>query len=112
LRRVGGKVVPEYTLHLGGGVDGKGAVFGRQVVKLPARRVPDALLRLLSLYEAKKQPNEPALAFFRRVSQEEVRAAVADFVKMDEATATPEDYLDLGSTTEFMVETGEGECAT
>ena len=82
MRRVGGKVVPEYTLHLGGGVDGTGATFGRQVVKLPARRVADALVRLLKLYDAQKQAGEKALAFFRRVSDLEVKAAVADLTKL------------------------------
>src|SRR4029453_18918339 len=51
MRRVGGQAVPEYQLHLGGGISGQGAVFGRQIVKVPARRVPDAVLRLLLLYQ-------------------------------------------------------------
>jgi sulfite reductase beta subunit-like hemoprotein len=110
MRRVGGKVVPEYTLHLGGGVDGGGATFGRQVVKLPARRVPEALRRLLALYDTKKQDGEGAVAFFRRLPDAEVKALVADLTKMD-ADAPAEDFRDLGSEIAFMVETGEGECA-
>src|SRR4029077_11260297 len=54
MRRVGTKVVPEYTLHLGGGIDGSGATFGRQVVKLPARRIGDTVVRLLELYQKEK----------------------------------------------------------
>ena len=110
MRRVGGKVVPEYTLHLGGGIDGNGAVFGRQVVKLPARRVPEGLVALLRLYQAKKQPGERALAFFRRVTDAEVKEAVAALVKLDEASRA-EDFLDNGSEDTFMVRTRDGECA-
>jgi sulfite reductase beta subunit-like hemoprotein len=111
IRRVGGRVIPEYTLHLGGGVSGEGAVFGRQVVKLPARRAPEALLVLLRLYEAQRLPGESARAFFRRVDESQVKAAVAELTKIDEQSATPDDYLDIGDTKEFEVNTGEGECA-
>jgi sulfite reductase (NADPH) hemoprotein beta-component len=111
MRRVGGKVVPEYTLHLGGGIDGDGAKFGRQVVKLPARRVPEALLRLLHLYEERREPGERALTFFRRVGEDEVKAAVAELTRLDDKSA-PEDFLDLGSEQTFVVATGPGECAT
>jgi sulfite reductase beta subunit-like hemoprotein len=111
MRRVGGKVVPEYTLHLGGGIDGAGATFGRQVVKLPARRVPAALLRLLHLYDERREPGETALAFFRRIGDDEVKGAVAELMRLD-ASSPPEDFLDHGSATTFEVATGPGECAT
>ncbi len=111
MRRVGGKVVPEYTLHLGGGIDEKGATFGRQVVKVPARRVPDALVRLLHLFEAKRNPGERAVDFFRRVPDTEVKEAVAELAKVDESTAGPELFFDNGEDKAFTVHTGEGECA-
>lgn len=111
MRRVGGRIVPEYTLHLGGGIDAEGAKFGRTVVKIPARRVPDALSKLLALYDAEKQPGEPAREFFRRVPDDVVKGAVAELMKIDEATAAPEDFLDLGDNGEFVVKTGPGECA-
>jgi sulfite reductase (NADPH) hemoprotein beta-component len=111
MRRVGGRVVPEYTLHLGGGVDGAGATFGRQALKVPARRVPEALIRLLTLFQRERREGEPVLAFFRRVDEDTVREVVADLSKIDEATATPEDFLDLGDAHEFEVKTGPGECA-
>lgn len=112
MRRVGGKVVPEYTLHLGGGVDGQGATFGRQLAKIPARRVPEALSRLLSLYLQERRRDEPALAFFRRIKEADVQAALADLVHIDETSARPEDFLDLGDAEEFVVATGPGECAS
>ncbi len=112
MRRVGGRVLPEYTLHLGGGVDGGGATFGRAFAKVPARRTPDALIKLLELYLAERQAGEDALAFFRRVPEETVKAALADLSSVEEATASPEDFLDLGDDKEFAVSTGPGECAT
>lgn len=112
IRRVGGRIVPEYTLHLGGGIDEQGATFGRAALKVPARRVPDAVVRLLRLYEERRDPGERARDFFRRIPDTDVRAAVAELLRIDEATATPDDFLDLGDAKSFEVATGPGECAS
>jgi sulfite reductase (ferredoxin) len=111
LRRVDGKTIPEYQLHLGGGIDLGGASFGRQVVKLPARRVPEAVAQLLALYEKEKREGEAALAFFRRVDAEAVKAHLLPLSEFDPATAKPEEYLDHGDDQPFVVAIGAGECA-
>ena len=111
MRRVGGQAVPEYELHLGGGIDGNGATFGRRLAKFPARRVPLAVVRLLELWKRDKQEGESALAFFRRVDPQALKTAVADLSTIDEKTASPEDYLDNGDDKPFVVAIGEGECA-
>jgi sulfite reductase beta subunit-like hemoprotein len=111
LRRVDGKTIPEYQLHLGGGLDENGAVFGRQVVKVPARRIPEAVAQLLALYEKERQEGEAPLAFFRRVDEKTVKAALAHLTDFDPGTAKPEEYLDLGDEQPFVVAIGQGECA-
>lgn len=112
VKRVGDGIVPVYQLHLGGGVDAGGARFGRQIVKVPARRVSDAVLRLLDLFGEKRAPGESADAFFRRVSDEDVRARLEDLSAIDESSATPEDFADLGQKEAVKVELGPGECAS
>ena len=82
------------------------------MVKLPARRVGKAVERLLRLYLDHREPGEEALDYFRRVEDSVVKEAVADLTKLDEESATPEDFLDLGQTEEFVVAIGAGECAT
>ena len=111
MRRVGGVAVPEYQLHLGGGIGRDGATFGRQIVKLPARRVPDAVVRLLELYQKERTEGEAPLAYFRRVEPEAVKRAVADLAAFDAATAKAEDWLDHGDEQPFKVAIGQGECA-
>jgi len=111
MRRVGGVAVPEYQLHLGGGIGREGATFGRQIVKLAARRVPDAVLRLLELYKNERNEGEAPLAYFRRVEPETVKRAVADLAEFDAATAKAEDWLDHGDEQPFKVAIGQGECA-
>jgi sulfite reductase beta subunit-like hemoprotein len=111
VRRVGGQAAPEYQLHLGGGIDKYGATFGRQVAKVPARRVPEAVVRLLELYQKEKTGDEKALDYFRRVDGARVKDALAS-LQLDEKTAAPEDYLDNGDEIPFKVAIGQGECAT
>jgi sulfite reductase beta subunit-like hemoprotein len=110
-RRLGTKMVPAYQLHLGGGANEGGAVFGRQPVKIPAARVADAVVRLLALYRDQRNPGEEALAFFRRVDIEVVKARLADLAGITPETARPADYQDLGTNVDFQLHTGEGECA-
>jgi hypothetical protein len=86
-------------------------VFGRQIVKVPARRVPAAVLRLLELYAQERSDGEQPLAFFRRVEPDVVKRAVADLAEFDAATAKPEEWLDHGDETPFKVAIGQGECA-
>lgn len=107
-KTVNGTAIPVYQLHLGGGVDARGARFGRQVVKIVARRVPDAVVALLRLFDAERNEGETPQAFFERIDGKRIVAALGDLV-----TAAPreEEAADIGETTGFLVQTGAGECA-
>lgn len=107
-KNVGDGAVPVYQLHLGGGVDERGARFGRQVVKIVARRVPEAVVRLLRFYEAERTANETAAAFFERIDGKRVVAALGELVT-DAAAA--DERADVGESAGFLVHSGEGECA-
>ena len=111
-KHVNGRLVPVYQMFLGGGVDGEGAHFGRRSAKIPARRIPEALTRLLALYRDEKQDDESALTFFRRVEPERIDTTLADLTALDPENLDPEDYQDVGSDEPFQLEAGEGECAS
>lgn len=111
VRRLGDKLVPQYHLTIGGGIDGEGASFGRLVGKVPARRVPEAIDRLVAHFDAKRTGEETPRAFFRRLPLDEAKGLVADLLEISEATAKPDDFIDLGSTTAFEVVAMDGECA-
>jgi sulfite reductase (NADPH) hemoprotein beta-component len=111
-RKVGGKAVPQYFVLLGGGVSSGGARFGRLAAKIPARRVPAALDRLVALYRAERDGVEDAAAFFARVDPARARAALADLAELAPEDLTPQDLVDLGERAEFRPETSEGECAS
>jgi sulfite reductase beta subunit-like hemoprotein len=106
-KTVGDTTYPVYQLHLGGGVDASGARFGRQVVKVIARRVPDAVVTLLRLYKSERADGESPADFFRRVDPKRVVAALGDLL----APPDPVESRDIGQDEGFLVRTGAGECA-
>jgi sulfite reductase beta subunit-like hemoprotein len=111
VRRLGSRVVPQYFLMVGGAVDDEGASFGRIAAKIPARRMPDAVERLIGVYRAEGRPGETATAFFKRVEVSRVKEAVADLERLTPEDAVPADFMDLGDVTEFKVEAMDGECS-
>jgi sulfite reductase (NADPH) hemoprotein beta-component len=112
VRRVGAKAVPQYFVMVGGGATSSGAAFGRLAAKVPVRRIPEAVDRLIGLYAREKQEAESAPAFFQRIPLERVKALIADLERLDARDATPEDFIDLGEAAEFAPEVLDGECAT
>lgn len=116
LRKIAGRALPVYHLSIGGGVFSEGgserARFGRLVGKLPARRGPQAVDRLLALWRRERRSPEESLAeFYARIEVEPVRAALADLLEIDEHGATEADFTDLGQQTPFVIADGESECA-
>jgi len=112
LRKVDGKAVPQYFIQIGGGIDPERTTFGRLAAKVPARRAPMALDRLVRLYAAEKQNGETPLSFFRRLEVSRVKTLLADLEAMSAADAGQDDFIDLAETTAFRPETMDGECAT
>jgi sulfite reductase beta subunit-like hemoprotein len=114
VRKLGGRPVPQYFVTVGGGPEangGDGVRFGRLAAKIPARRMTQALERLIALYGAERRPGESATAFFMRVDVARVKELLADLEKMTLAETIPEDFIDLAETAEFNPEIQEGECA-
>ena len=111
VRRLGSRVVPQYFVMVGGAVDDQGASFGRIAAKVPARRMPEVLERLIAVYRAERRADESATAFFKRVELARVKEAIADLERLTPEDAVPADFVDLGEVTEFKVEAMDGECS-
>jgi len=105
----GNVTVPVYQLHLGGSVDEHGARFGRQVIKIIARRVPEAVVLLMKLYETDRKDGERPRQFFQRVDPKRVTAALASLAGPPGEGA--EETADIGETRGFVVDLKDGECA-
>src|SRR5919197_5036559 len=60
VRRLGSRAAPQYFVMVGGGVDEAGASFARLAAKIPARRIPVAVERLIHLYSCERSGGESA----------------------------------------------------
>jgi sulfite reductase (NADPH) hemoprotein beta-component len=112
VRRVGSRAVPQYFVMVGGGISNEGAAFAKLAAKIPARRIPEAVERLIALYAREHGEQETAQAFFGRVALDTVKAELADLERLTAADASADDYVDLGETGDFAPVVMEGECAT
>ena len=72
VRRIGSRAVPQYFVMVGGGAAGREATFARTAAKIPARRLPEAVERLIALY-AREHPGKSAPEFFARLDLARVR---------------------------------------
>jgi sulfite reductase (NADPH) hemoprotein beta-component len=111
VRRIEGKPVPQYFVMVGGGTTDAGATFARTAAKVPARRIPEVVERLINFYDTKKSEGESAIAFFQRVDVPQVKALLNDLEQMSPETATADDFVDLAETGQFAPEVMEGECS-
>jgi sulfite reductase (NADPH) hemoprotein beta-component len=111
MRRVGGRAVPQYFVMVGGGTTEYGATFARTAAKIPARRIPEVVERLIAMYTKEKNQGESAPAFFQRVDLGRVTAALQDLQKLTPEDAVPLDFVDLAETVEFAPEVMDGECS-
>ena len=111
VRRVGSRAVPQYFVMVGGGTTDRGASFARLAAKIPVRRIPEVVERLLDLYTRERNAGESAPTFFARVDVAHVSAVLADLQQITAADAVPLDFVDLAETAEFTPEVMDGECS-
>ena len=111
VRRVAGRAVPQYFVMVGGGIVDGGAAFARLAAKIPARRVPEAIERLIALYARERGAGETATAFYGRVGLDVVKSALRDLEQFPAGDPAPEDFIDLAEEAVFAPEVLEGECS-
>ncbi len=112
-RKINERLVPHFQLLLGGGTTEERAEFGRSVLKLPARRIPDAVVRILEHYRKDRQSEqEPFRTFVARVGLEYWKSALEEFTILPTYEQAVDAYRDWGTDTDFTLGgMGPGECA-
>jgi sulfite reductase beta subunit-like hemoprotein len=111
--RVGDRTVPAYIAHVGGRYEGGEVAYGERVkVRLPAKRVPEAVERWIRLYESERQEGEPFNDFVDRVGPEPFAEAATDLsLPIELNLENLQHFIDWNRTDPYAVERGEGECA-
>ncbi len=104
-----GKVLPAMQIVLGGGVDpdGKGYI-AEKVIKLPTKRIPDALRILLDEYE-----QEDHGLYFNDFVRQHGKRHFYDRLKelANTENLTDRDFVDWGNEGAYQRAIGVGECA-
>ncbi|MDX6698119.1 MAG: hypothetical protein QOE65_1516 [Solirubrobacteraceae bacterium] len=111
--KVGDKTVPAYVAHIGGRYEGGEVVYGTRLkVRLPSKRVPDAVERWLRDYESGHTEGEEFNDYAERVGAAHFEEVVRDLSLPPEFTLeTMQVFVDWNRSVPFEVIRGEGECA-
>ena len=115
--KVGEHTIPAYVAHIGGAygpASGGEIHYGTRLkVRLPAKRVPDAVERWLKLYEAQRADDgEEFNAFAARVGTKVFEDEVRDLaMPVQFGVDTINTFIDWTKDVPFAVVRGEGECA-
>ena len=118
--RIGTSMSPTYTMLFGGSAGEQGEL-GRAVMRVPAKRVVDAILKIIESYRAERAVDETLHQWVVKVSKgqgtggiktlEDVKALLAPVVQLPPAEEDPDAYRDFGSDSKFTAKTARGECA-
>lgn len=103
-------VLPAMQIVLGGGVDADGKGFvAEKVIKIPTRRVPDALRTILADYEEQGEQGEYFNTYYYRLGK---RYFYNLLKPLADLTAGTDDLVfDWGQDEKYIQQIGVGECA-
>ncbi|WP_455169481.1 nitrite reductase [Aegicerativicinus sediminis] len=104
------KVAPAVQVLLGGGVLGNGkGRFADKVIKLPAKRGPQALRELLDDFALNAFDNEDFLSYYDRLGEKYFYNLLVSLSDVD--NLEDDDFIDWGNTRRYIQAVGIGECA-
>ena len=111
--KVGEHTIPAYIPHLAGNYEDNAVAFGQRLkLRLPAKRVPDAIERWIRHYEAERSDGEGFRGFVERVGTGAMEAVVKDLsLPVEFGLDTMGQFIDWNRSVPFEVQRGEGECA-
>jgi sulfite reductase beta subunit-like hemoprotein len=111
--RVGDKTIPASIPHIGGHYEGGTVGYGARLrLRLPSKRVPEAVERWIRFYEEDRNEGEEFNAFAERVGTPAFEDKVRDLAMPAEFNLENMNlFIDWTKNVPFEVVRGEGECA-
>jgi sulfite reductase beta subunit-like hemoprotein len=109
----GGRQVPAYEIYVGGSFENNDFRFAQRIAeKVPSKRAPEAIQRILAHYRANRLENEVFADFVQRVTPKSLAPLVADLRPVEQMTLdTIPLFQDWERDELYEVLRGEGECA-
>jgi sulfite reductase (ferredoxin) len=118
--RNGREMYPVYHLSIGGRSDGE-TMLGVSVLRLPAKRVIPAVLKIIETFKADKKQGETLKSWIHKIvtghgdssikSVGDVKKLLMPFTAAPSITDDKDFYADYGSDSSYHTRTGKGECA-
>ena len=118
--RLGKDMYANYQMLLGGRSDGQ-TRLGDVCLRVPAKRVIPAILKIIDLFKANKQTNDTLKSWINRIvngnedsnisSLSDIKRELSPITMPPTKDEDPDFYLDYGSDTSYHTKTGKGECA-
>ena len=110
-KKVNGILVPHYQIYLGGTLEGKPR-FSVPIVKIPAKKIIEAVESVVSIIRGQKRQSESVRELLDRVGAEYFENELTPFTKLEPYENAIDSYLDWDSDKQFSLEdVGPGECA-
>jgi sulfite reductase (ferredoxin) len=115
--RMNESMTPTYTMLFAGSAGEQGEL-GRVIMRVPAKRVIDTVLKIIELYRQHRSGSETLHQWVTAVTKgagsmklDEVKNALEEVVKLPLPEIDPDAYMDYGSDSRFIAKTAKGECA-
>lgn len=103
--------IPCFDIFLGGGNYIGGGKFGTRVARVPSKRVPEALRKIIGHYRADRQDGERFVEFVDRTGAKSFDPLLDEFKEVGPVHQEIGMYMDWGKEELFQVVRGEGECS-
>ena len=108
-KNVSEEPVPHYMLLLAGGIDSRGAKMAQPIMRIPARRIPQALDLLWARYRTSALVGQTFAEWVETLEKDEAKELLAP-LQLSEAPSV-EEVHDWDQDQVFTGKIGEGECA-
>jgi sulfite reductase beta subunit-like hemoprotein len=106
-----GTAIPCFDIFLGGGGYVGGGKFAVRVARVPSKRTPQAIRKIIDRYLAERTEGEEFVPFVDRVGAKSFDAFLDEFKEVGPVHQDIETYMDWGKEELFQVVRGEGECS-
>jgi sulfite reductase (ferredoxin) len=109
---IGNRKVPHFQVVLGGKWQDNAGSYGLPLVRIPSKRIPEAIDRITDRYVRERNTSETFQEFVARIGKKELRAMLEDLTKIPPYEVDPSYYSDWGDPREYTIgDMGVGECA-
>ncbi|MTD46143.1 hypothetical protein GKE82_18090 [Conexibacter sp. W3-3-2] len=111
--KAGEHTIPATIPHVGGTYEQGQVAYGKRLkVRIPSKRVPDAVERWVRMYEAERHDGEAFNAYADRVGTKRFEDEIRDLaMPVEFGLDTMNMFMDWTKNVPFQVVRGEGECA-